>query len=280
MGFISYNGSFSVVSITHTIVALIFGRQSWITIFSTAVSQLVAGYLQTHSSRTGMSVSTKVFRGFYIAKVDMKNRRKFNETRWESVKRFFIVSPMNAFVLNLMWETFTILYLLQTNFILKYAEKTKTNQTNFERNLILVHGFTRYIVGCLAGIGSGIINHLWQRYRAQANASYAVFNTDRNKLKLQSKERIKLLSPFNIENWIKTLVMLPGALFYILSSIPNFTGLHLLNPNMKRLISDLLVVHGGWFYFRDFLMLILKKKEKPPPPADHQVKLLKNADEA
>lgn len=276
MGFISYNGSFSVVSITYTLTALIFGTKSLITICSTAVSQLAAGYLQTHSSRTGMSISTSLFHGFYIAKVDMRNRRKFNETRWESIKRFFILSPMNVLVLNFMWETFTILYILQTNFILNYAQKIKMNK-DLERNLIIVHGITRYAAGCLAGIGSGIINHVWQRYQARTKIPCAIFNTDKTKLKLKSNERKKLLSPFNIENWIKTYVMLPGALFSILSNIPNFTGLHLLDLHTKKMITDLLVVHGGWFFLRDFLMLVLKKKEKPP--VDHQAKLLKNTDE-
>lgn len=46
-----------------------------------AISQLAAGYFQTHSSRTGMSVSTDIFHGFYIAKSDMKNRRKYEEKR-------------------------------------------------------------------------------------------------------------------------------------------------------------------------------------------------------
>lgn len=84
---------------------------------------------------------------------------------------------MNAIVLNVMWETFTILYLLQTNLMLiKTINSTLSSSSNksFEQHLILVHGSIRYLVGCLAGIGSGIINHLWQRYRARTKIPYAI----------------------------------------------------------------------------------------------------------
>jgi hypothetical protein len=77
MGHIAYSGSFGVVPILFTITALIFGTKSWITIFATAFGQLAAGYLHTHSSRTGIAVSTRIFGGFYTAKLEMRNRRRY-----------------------------------------------------------------------------------------------------------------------------------------------------------------------------------------------------------
>ena len=72
------------------------------------------------------------------------------------------------------------------------------------------------------------------------------------------------MSPCNMENWIKAMSMATGALFLIACHIPNGTGLHLLDVRTKRLISDILVIHGGWLFLRDSAMLVFKKKEKPP----------------
>lgn len=279
MGFIAYSGSFSTVPIVFTLTALSFGTKSWITIFATGFGQLAAGYLHTHSSRTGMSVSTRIFHGFYIAKPEMRNRRQYNETRWEGLKRFFIFAPMNALVLNFMWETFTIFYIIHTILFMKYVEILKTNKIEYqnrnesisllltkepEPQILLINGITRYLAGCLSGMSTGLINQLWQRYQARTKIPYAVFNTNRSKLKLKSHERKKLLSPFNMENWIKVFVMLLGALFYIVSNIPNKTGLHLLDLYQKKLITDILVIHGGWLFIRDCEMLLFKKPERAP----------------
>lgn len=279
MGLIAYSGSFSTVPIVFTLTALIFGTKSLITIFATAIGLLAAGYLHTHASRTGMSVSTSIYHGFYIAKPEMRNRRHYHETRWQSLKRYFILAPMNAFVLNFMWETFTIYYIIHTEFMMIFIESSITNETeNVNRNqtislssnkelgsnLILLNGVTRFIAGCLSGMSTGLINHLWQRYRARSKIPHAIFNTNKKKLKLESKEREKLLSPFNMENWIKASTMALGALFFIASNIPNRSGLHLLDVHKKRLITDVLVIHGGWLYLRDSAMLVFKKKEKAP----------------
>jgi hypothetical protein len=274
MGFIAYSGSFSAVPITFTITALIFGTKSWITIFSAALAQLAAGYLHTHSSRTGIAVSTKIFHGFYIAKSDMRNRRQYNETRLQGLKRFFISSPLNALVINLMWETFTIYYLLHTELFMRYIHPATLHNKNetitpssakeLESHRLLINGITRYLAGCLSGISTGLINQLWQRHLARQKIPHAIFNTDKDKLKLEWKDRKKLLSPFNMENWIKASVMFLGALFAIASNIPNITGFHLLDIRKKRMISDILVIHGGWFVVRDGAMFLLKKPEKAP----------------
>jgi hypothetical protein len=275
MGFFAYSGSFSTVPIVFTLTALTFGTKSLITIFATAFAQLAAGYLHTHASRTGMSVSTRIFHGFYIAKPEMRNRRQYNETKWKSLKRFFILAPMNAFILNFMWETFTIYYIIQTELFMRYVNSSTSNKIKnetinlsltkeLEPRLLIVSGYTRYLAGCLSGMSTGLINQLWQRYQARRKIPHAVFNTDKKKLKLEWKERKKLLSPYNMENWIKVFVMLLGALFIIASNIPNITGLHLLDLHKKRLISDILVIHSGWLFLRDCGMLIFKKAEKPP----------------
>lgn len=272
MGFIAYSGSFATVPIMFTLTALTFGSKSLITLYMTAFALLAAGYLHTHSSRTGMSVSTKIFHGFYIAKPDMRNRRHYNETRLKALKRYFISTPINAFVLNFMWETFTIFYFLQTEFMMNFIENNSTSKEIENKSLtkelgpylILLHGITRYFAGCLSAMSTAIINHLWQRYQTHSEIPHAIFNTNKKKLKLESKERKKLLSPFNMENWIKVFVMVPGALFLLASTIPNITGLHLLDLHTKKLIGDVLVINGGWFFLRDGAMLIFKKREKPP----------------
>jgi hypothetical protein len=275
MGFIAYSGSFSVVPIIFTFTALTFGTKSLITILATAFGQLTAGYLHTHSSRTGIAISTNIFHGFYIAKPKMRNRRQYNETRWESLKRFFILNPLNGLILNFMWQTFTIFYFLQSEVFLIYLHNSISKKTEnetislsstneLETRLILFHGITRYLAGCLSGISTGIINHLWQRYLARAKNPQAIFNTNREKLKLDWKDRKKILSPYNMENWIKVFVMLGGALFIILSNIPNITGLHLLELRNKRFIGDFLVINSGWFFLRDCQMFLFKKAEKDP----------------
>ncbi|CAF3176029.1 unnamed protein product [Rotaria sp. Silwood2] len=322
MGFFAYSGSFSVVPILFTITALIFGTKSLITIMITAFSQLVAGYLHTHSSRTGMTISTELFHGFYISKPEKRNRRQYGETRWNSLKRFFILDPMNGLcistelfhgfyiskpekrnrrqygetrwnslkrffildpmnglVINFMWETFTFFYLMQSNLFLKYVESStsniienqKRNKTivsssirEMDSHLIIVHGITRYLAGCLAGMSTGMINQLWQRNLAQREIPHALFNKDKNKLKLKWNERKKLLTPFNIENWIKAFTMLLGALFFIAINVPNRIRFHLLDIRRKRIINDLIVIHGGWFFIRDCEMLLLKHAEKGP----------------
>lgn len=263
MGFFAYSGSFSVVPLIYTITSLLFGSKSYITIFSTAFGQLLAGYLHTHSSRTGMSISTYVFRGFYIATTDMKNRRKYDEGKLQSLKRFFIQSPWNGLILNFMWETFTFFYIIQTKCLMNYYRRNSSRE-NFEQEFILVNGLTRYLAGCASGMSTGLINQLWQRYQARKNIPYAIFNTDKKRIKLVRKDRRKLLSPFNLENWIKVGSMSIGALFILLSQIPNSTGIHLLNASTKRIISDILVIHGGWLFLRDIAMLLFKKHEKPP----------------
>ncbi|CAF5132058.1 unnamed protein product, partial [Rotaria sp. Silwood1] len=260
MGFIAYSGSFSAVPIFFTVTALMFGTKSLITIMATAFGQLAAGYLHTHSSRTGMAISTKLFHGFYIAKPEMRNRRQHDETRWNSLKRFFLLAPMNALVLNFMWETFTFYYLIQSDLFIRYVESStsntieneKRNETiassttkEIEPHLLLIHGITRYLAGCLSGMSTGMINQLWQRHLAQRKTPYAVFNKDKNKLKLRWDERKKLLSPLNIENWIKASTMTLGALFFIASNVPNRTGFHLLDIHRKKIITDILVIHGG-----------------------------------
>lgn len=289
MGFIAYSGSFSTVPILFTLTALKFGTKSLITIFATAFAQLAAGYLHTHSSRTGMSISTTIFHGFYIAKPEMRNRRKFNETRMESLKRFFKLTPMNAFVLNVMWETFTIYYIIHTILFLKYIDYSMSNNIEMERKLnetislsssskelpprlLVINGVTRYLAGCLSGMSTGLINQLWQRYKARSKIPHAILNTNKKILKLEWEERKKLLSPCNLENWIKAAVMFAGAIFIVASSIPNRSGLHLLDLRKKKLISDVLVIHGGWFIFRDSAMLVLKKKEKSSQPPSIMVK--------
>ena len=268
MGSIGYTGSFSVVPLFFTVTALSFGSKSLITIFATAFSQLLAGYLHTHASRTGIAISTTLFGGFYIAKPVMSNRRKYGETRWSSLKRFFISEPVNALVLNLMWETFTVFYLLQSALYMrcvKYGKQSASAPTpELERNLILFFGFTRFLAGCLSGASTGMINQLWQRHLACLDIPLAVFNVDKKKLKLRWLDRKKLLSVNNMENWIKASTMLAGALFTILSHIPNATGWHSLSVPNKKLLIDLLVIHGGWLFIRDGQMLLLKKQNKPP----------------
>ncbi|CAF3283348.1 unnamed protein product [Rotaria sp. Silwood2] len=134
-----------------------------------------------------------------------------------------------------------------------------------EPHLLLIHGITRYLAGCLSGMSTGMINQLWQRNLAQRDIPHAIFNIDKNKLKLRWNERKKILSPLNIENWIKVSTMILGALFVIASNVPNRTGFHLLDIRRKKIISDILVIHGGWFFIRDCEMLILKNPEKDSP---------------
>lgn len=260
MGFIAFSGSFAVVPITFTITALIFGTKSPFTIYLVALSKLAAGYLHTFSSQNGIVASAKSCGGFYTATAERKNRRKFREGRRESLKRFFRSHFMNALVLSVMWETFTFCYFLQTVLYLGYVENL-TNMEELECRLIIIYGITRYIAGCLAGMGTAIINHLWQRYQVP---EYAQFNTNRNQLKFEWQDRKKLLSSFHIENWIKGMAMFIEAAFFILSNIPNITGLHLLDVHTKRLISDFLVIHGGWFFLRDALVLLLRDEDRPP----------------
>jgi hypothetical protein len=154
-------------------------------------------------------------------------------------------------------------------------QKTKDiNTTNeLERHLLIVQCITRYFAGCLSGMSTGLINQLWQRYLAHKKVPHAVFNTDTKKLKLEWNERRKLLSPFNLENWIKVSVMSLGALFIIASNIPNSTGFHLINLRKKRRITDILVIHGGWLFVRDGATLVVKKAEKAP-------KILLNTEES
>ncbi|CAF3838618.1 unnamed protein product [Rotaria sp. Silwood1] len=279
MGFIAFSGSFPAIPIFFTVAALMFGTKSLITIMATAFGQLAAGYLHTHSSRTGIALSTKLFHGFYIAKPEMRNRRQYAETRWNSIKRYFILAPLNALVLNFMWETFTFYYLIQSDLFIRYVESSTSNTIENEKrnetiisssildmdpHLLFINGITRYLAGCLSGMSTGMINQLWQRNLAQRNIPHAIFNKDKNKLKLRWSERKKLLSPLNIENWTKTSTMILGALFFIASNVPNRTGFHLLDIRRKKMISDILVIHGGWLFIRDCEMLLLKNPEKGP----------------
>ncbi|CAF0991616.1 unnamed protein product [Adineta ricciae] len=272
MGFVAYNGSFSIVPIVYTSCSLIFGSKSWFTILATACGQLTAGYLHTHSSRTGMALSIQLFHGFYISKSEMRNRRKYNETRCQSLHRFFITHPVNAFILSSMWQTFTIFYILQTELYLAYLDSVTTSKVGVgnavcssEERILIIQGLTRYVAGCLSGMSTGMINHLWQRYLAHRPEQYAEsIGTKQPRLKLRWADRRKLLSPCNMENWIKASAMLSGALFIVVSNIPNSTGLHLLTLRRKRIITDILVINGSWFYLRDTAMLLLKKAEKPP----------------
>ena len=272
MGFFAYSGSFAAVPILYTITSLIFGSKSYIAIACTAFGQVLAGYLHTHSSRAGMSVSTSIFHGFYIAKVEMRNRRKFNEGRCGAWKRFFCQWRWNAVVLNIMWETFTFFYLIQTAFMMSYYERNSSTE-NFEFKFILLNGVTRYLAGCASGMSTGLINQLWQRYQAHKRIPQAIFNTDRQTLKLVRKDRRKLLSPCNLENWIKFGVMSPGALFILLSQISNPTSFHLIDLYTKRVITDLLVIHGGWIFLRDSAMLLFKKSENPPNQSSNTVQM-------
>ncbi|CAF0968991.1 unnamed protein product [Adineta ricciae] len=272
MGFVAYNGSFSIVPVVYTSCSLIFGSKSWFTILATACGQLTAGYLHTHSSRTGMALSIQFFQGFYISKSEMRNRRKYNETRCQSLRRFFITHPVNAFVLSGMWQTFTMFYILQTELYLAYFDSVNISKVgganavcSSEERILIIQGLTRYVAGCVSGMSTGMINHLWQRYLAHRPEHHAEsIDTKQQRLKLRWVDRRKLLSPCNMENWIKVSVMLFGALFIVVSNIPNSTGLHLLTLRQKRIITDILVINGGWFYFRDAAMLFLKKAEKPP----------------
>ena len=279
MGFIAYTGSFASMPVIFTVAALVFGTESLMTVIATAISQLLAGYLHTHASRAGISASTKLFGGFYIAKVEMRNRRQCDETRWQALRRFFLTEPLNALILNLMWESFTIAYLIQSELLARYVSNSSASDQ------VLIYGSTRYVAGCASAIATAIINQLWQRHLARRRTPHAIFNTDRDKLKLNWRERAKLLSLGNMENWIKISVMVPGALFTLASRAPNATGLHLLDERTKKLITDLLVIHGGWLFVRDALMLLLKKSNKAPShPSkstieimiDEQKKLLKN----
>ncbi|CAF0809404.1 unnamed protein product [Adineta steineri] len=258
MGFIAYNFSFSIVPAVFTLTALCFGTKSLITIFATAFAQLTAGYIHTHASRMGIAISTHIFHGFYINKPEMRNRRLYAETRYQGLKRFFFGAPLNAIVLNFMWQTFTIFYITQTTLFLRYKDNLVS-----ETHVLIIHGITRYIAGCLSGMSTGLINHSWQRYLAHKKIPHAILNTNKAKLKLQWKDRKKLLSPSNMENWIKVSVMIAGASFFVLSNIPNITELHLLSTRQKRLITDLLVINGGWFFIRDSAMILFKKAEKP-----------------
>jgi hypothetical protein len=277
MGFTAYSCSFGIVPIVFTIAALIFGTKSWITIFSTAFSQLAAGYLHTHSARTGIAVCSKIFQGLYIPKPEMRNKRQRNETRLQSLKRFFILYPLNALIVNLAWEAFTFFYILQSQLSMRYIHNSPLHNNNekitsslpsptkeFVPHLLLINGITRYLVGCLSGISVGFVNQLWQRYLSHQKLPHAIFSTDKNKLKFGWNERKKSLSPFDIENWIKTSALLLVALFTIASDIPNVTGLHLLDVHKKKMIGDILVVHGGWFFVRDGATLLLKSPEKAP----------------
>lgn len=276
MGFTAYNGSFALVPLFYTISAWAFGTKSFIPIIIAAFSQLLAGYVHTHASRIGIAISTRLFGGFYIAKATLKNRRQSKETRWHSIKRFFFLHPSNAIVINIMWETFTINYLLQSEFMMRYAEYSRVHSTSLslDYHLLFVHGITRYLAGSLSGMSTGAINQLWQRYLAHQTVPLAVFNTDREKLKLKWNERKKLLSIFNSENWIKLSAMSLGASFLLLSNIPNITNLHLLTLQQKKFIHDFLVIHGGWFIIRDCQMLLLKKAEKIVPNVVQQIPLL------
>ena len=276
MGFIAYNGSFALVPLFYTVSAFLFGTESRIPIVIAALSQLLAGYVHTHASRTGIAISTRLFGGFYIAKASLKNRRHHNETCWHSLKRFFFHHPSNALVLNIMWETFTVCYLLQSEFIVRYAEYYRVNSTSasHEWHLLVVHGVTRYFAGSLSGMSTGCINQLWQRYLAHRTMPSAVFNADRDKLKLEWIERKKLLSVFNLENWIKLSTISLGALFLLLSNIPNQTGWHLLDIRSKKCIHDFLVIHGGWLIVRDCQMLLLKKADKMVSHSAQQISLL------
>ena len=228
MGFIAYNGSFSIVPFVYTSCSLIFGSKSWFTILATACGQLTAGYLHTHSSRTGMALSIQLFHGFYISKPEMRNRRKYNETRCQSLRRFFVTHLVNAFVLSSMWQTFTIFYILQTELYLACFDSVNTSKIGVgnavcssEESILIIQGLTRYVAGCVSGMSTGMINHLWQRYLAHRPEHHAEsIDTKQPRLKLRWVDRRKLLSPYNMENWIKVSAMLFGALFIVVSNIP------------------------------------------------------------
>ncbi|CAF1344180.1 unnamed protein product [Rotaria magnacalcarata] len=278
MGAIAYSGSFSIVPIVFTTTAIIFDRGSQITIIATALSQLAAGYMHTFASRLGMICSAKLLGGIFMATSSMKNRREFQETRNQALIRFFWEKPINAIVLNVMWQTFTINYLLQTLFVLWYIERfalhTARNSDNYqitdalpirtsEKQIILIHGITRFAAGCIAGMSTGVINQFWQRYQYNLPQPGATLMTNDSTLKTNCDESKKLLSPCNVENWIKLSTMILSALFTLMSSIPNNIGFYLLSTLEKRWIADIIVIQGGWFVARDFLMIILMPKEPP-----------------
>lgn len=255
MGFVAYNLSFSIVPIVHTTTALIFGQQSLIFIIMGVLSFLAAGYLHTFASRTGMALSVKIYSGFYVAKPPMRARQQFEETPGQSLKRFFCTGLDNALVLNLMWQTFTIFYLIQTCIILIILENW-IPANDFDYKLLLIHGITRYLAGCLSGISTGGINHAWQRLQKRAYPQNAIFASNENELKVHWNERRKLLRPGEVENWIKAATMVSGAIFFLLCNISNPTNFHLWPLRWKKLCSDLLVINFGWFVFRDAAMLL------------------------
>ncbi|CAF3633865.1 unnamed protein product [Rotaria socialis] len=278
IGAIAYSLSFSVVPIVFTITAIIFGKTSEITIIATALSQLAAGYLHTYASRVGMARSVKLFGGIFMAKPEMTNRRTSNEDRKAALKRFFCQELPNAIVLNVMWQTFTINYLLQSLFILWYIERFALHTTQHsndyqitdafpirtsENQIILIHGVTRFVAGCIAGMSTGVINQFWQRYQYNLSQPGAIFMTNKSTLKINCEVSKKILTPCNVENWIKLSTMILSALFTIMSSIPNNIGFYQLSTLEKRLITDIMVIQGGWFFIRDFAMIILMPKQPP-----------------
>jgi hypothetical protein len=262
MGFIAYNLSFSIVPIVYTATALIFGPQSLIMSISTAFSYLAAGYLHTFASRTGMAASVAVYHGFYIAQAKMRARRQHGEELRQSLVRFFCNGFGNALVLNLMWESFTIFYLIHTFFMSEILENS-TSDNVFECRLTLLHGVTRYLAGCLSGISTGMINHLWQRRQKLANVYYAIFGRNESELNVKWNQRRTLLSPRNVENWIKVISMLGGAVFFLSCNIPNPTNFHLIPLHWKKFFSDLLVINFGWLFLRDAAMLIFTQGQEP-----------------
>ena len=291
-GLISYIGSFSVVPLTFTMMAIVFGTQSSVTSIATAFSMPLAGYLHTHASKTGISLVKDLFGGFYISEI--KNRRQGRETVQEGLQRYFCEHKFNALVLNLMWESFTMFYFIQSALVISYIQFGESinlddlqgNMTmpsvinhELEHRVILVLGITHFLAGCLSGITTGIINHLWQRILAHGPEPLAHFETERERLHVNWQKRKELLSPFNMENWIKAFTMFTGALFIIVSNIPNITKLHLLNVHLKRFISDFLVIHGGWLFIRDILMFFMipideNPRERPVEQAVEQMEML------
>ncbi|CAF3455312.1 unnamed protein product [Rotaria socialis] len=276
IGAIAYSLSFSVVPIVFTITAIIFGKTSEITIIATALSQLAAGYLHTYASRVGMARSVKLFGGIFMAKPEMTNRRTSNEDRKAALKRFFCQELPNAIVLNVMWQTFTINYLLQSLFILWYIKRFALHTTQHsndyqitdafpirtsENQIILIHGVTRFVAGCIAGMSTAVINQFWQRYQSNLSPPGAELKINANDFKINCKETMKMLTPCNVENWIKLSTMILSALFTITSSIPNNIGFYQLSTLEKRLITDIMVIQGGWFFIRDFAMIILMPKQ-------------------
>lgn len=275
IGMVSYVGSFSAVPMLSTTSALLFGTTSLTTTITTAFAQLWAGYSHTDSSRIGRACSKRRFGGVYKAEPSMRNRRQQNETRRAALRRFFLKNPDNAYFINVMWETFTFGYVLQSTFLIWYCENyafntLQHNQNNGkgldlssvmnENHIILINGITRLVAGLLAAMLTGAIDQLWQRFQCiTSGGTSARFVTnpdvDANEFDINCGTSLMRLTQNTRENWIKFVTMIASAVFTIVINTTDITDA--LSIYQKRYIADILVIHGGWLILRDFLMIML-----------------------